>query len=1306
MNQFLNPALNVDFSSCYASVFAEGAMPMTYRQRAYRPGDEHARGVHTFSVRGQAYRNIQTLSGADGISVFSAVMAVCAILISRYTGSKVVSFHSPKLSSAHSPEGDNLMLLPCLVDGERTLKQYVITTAARTKDIYDAFAQSETPDHLPSSNLFIAHSELHGGQFLAEAHDLAMLMKPAAGGLDITIQYAARYFDHTFIQRMQHHFEMVIQHCATPEVSVSAIDILPPEELALLDSFNRSGMPYPYTSVVALFEEQVRNSPEANAIVADDGIYTYRELNEKADSLAHFIVKTCGVRSGDVVAIMTDRSARGVVAMLAIMKAGAAYLPIDPSAPASRKEKMMEQAGVNLLLTDSTYLMDLSFFSGTLFALDLQLEDLDLAPSANYHTISPDALAYVIFTSGSTGQPKGVMVSHDALVNLCQWHTRTFGVTAGSRATLYANVSFDAAVWEVWPYLLAGASVYPVRESLKLNLTDLVQFFEEHSITHCFLPTPICEECCKQRLFRNTEMIILTGGDELRHAGTSGFNVVNNYGPTESTVVATSMFLKNNPHAPLLPIGKPIDNISIFILDEALRQVPVGVEGELCIGGRGLATGYFGQPELTSEKFIQHAVAGSPGNLIYRTGDMACWLDDGHILFRGRKDSQVKIRGYRIELGEIESQIRAHAGINDVKVLISDDCDMPYLCAFYVAGRDVPVSNIKAFLTEQLPDYMIPRHFIAMEKFPLTANGKIDAKALWQLHIPSAENNIEAMPVSGAAGEMISIWRSVLNSASLGLNDNFFTHGGDSIKAIRLIYDVNNAFGVQLKLMDIFKHDTPARLLVKMQADSNPGDHEHRGVVDRMLEDIRTKYLASAPAPDEIEDVYLVADIQLGMLYHGLHDESGAVYHDQIVHQVKYINFQPAKIAEALALMTSRHEILRTAFDLENPARALQVVHRKVNPDYVHRDLSGLTRAQQQSEINTFLVEDRQKPFNVSCPGLWRVRTFALGHDVVVVILICHHAIIDGWSDATFSTELNNTYRRLLDDAAYTLPMLGCRYRDYVRDELVAKNNPAVANFWKQELADFRKTRFAFKLNDNGSVNKVYNEDLGMGLKTQLLAFAQEHTMSARVVCLSVYLEVIRSLAVSEDVVAGLHTHNRPLHKDSEKMLGCFLNSIPLKFKADPADNWLDHVRKVNEKVLRLSENSALSLLEITKLYAQHNGMDENTFFDSLFAYLDFHIYHGLESPGGTFEDTFGLNEVQTPGQGINNTHFNFIVNATLNEFNLLVFYKSTDIDDNLIRHIGGLFKNKLMALLTTPDKAIRDRIAKTANTATIEFKL
>ncbi|TRX53350.1 amino acid adenylation domain-containing protein [Fulvivirga sp. M361] len=1257
-----------------------------------------------------AYDSILELTKGADTGIFNCVMAATILVLSRYAQRNSLVIDTPLFNAQdRSTTAEDTVPVLFQIREEEPIRAYLNRLQDTIGKTYLHQYDLKGKQNTTQTNVLVSYSGIFNTPADISAYDLYIDIKKNDTSLHLSIDYKVAHFDKAFVQRFQHHLDKVITYYNELNTCIQQVDILTAEEYLQLKAFNTSTFPEAQIadSVISQFERQAIETPEAIAVVMENQSLSYEALNQESGKLARYLLEHCHVEKGDVIGIMVDRSPRFIIGLLGIMKSGCAYLPIDPRYPKERKQFMLEESGAKALLTDSDSLFDIDFFNGELFALDIQLDMLD-TPLERSIFLNGDDLAYVIFTSGSTGQPKGVMIRHSALLNLCHWHQQAFRVDTNSKATLFSTIAFDASVWEIWPYLLAGACLYPLNDEMKLDLTAIVKFFNDKGITHTFLPTPICSELNNQEVTVSEQLLILTGGDELQLGKETSLNIVNNYGPSEAAVVATSIALKENKHTPVIPIGKPIDNVEVLILDEQLRRVPVGVEGELYISGVSLALGYINRDELTTEKFLPHPF--QKDTLMYKSGDLGCWTDDGNVLFKGRNDQQVKIRGNRIELGEIRARMLQYDEVQDAIALF--DKDHKRILAYYVANEAVSEESLHNFLMKRLPDYMIPSVSTRLNEFPLTANGKIDSKVLLKWAVNHEQSQVTEI-LSADEDKMISVWKEVLGVEQVALEQAFFALGGDSIKAIRLIYDVNNAFRVDLKLMDVFKYDTPVKLLARMNELSVlPTDTAILDDVQQFIAAGKEEYLQQTSNKELIEDVYPVADIQLGMLYHGTHSATKAMYHDQIVHQVKYAGFDEKRMRRTLELMADEHEILRTSFDLgyEPP---VQLVHKSIAIDYVHTNLTGKHTDEQKKAVDNWLVEDREQPFDHHKPGLWRVRTFTLNNDRVVVALVCHHAIIDGWSDATFSTELNNIYHTLDKQPDYIPQKPGCSYRNYVVDELVAKRDPAVKAFWQSEFEHYEKIRFMFPLDDQGSVTKVFNAPFDSTLKNGLVTFASEHNTSPRVVCLAAYLRVIKTISFNDTSIIGLHTHNRPLHSDSDRMLGCFLNSVPFQYQFPEGLNWMDHLQAVNDKVVKLGAYNHLSLMEIARIHAKKGGaQNENPFFDTLFGYLDFHVYQDLITAGEGFSETFEQQEIEANGQGINNTFLNFIVNATLNEFNLLIFYKSTQVDEKLLSYLAELFQDALEKIMAQSEEVIdfgaeRFNVKKIKKTnASIDFDL
>jgi len=567
-----------------------------------------------------------------------------------------------------------------------------------------------------------------------------------------------------------------------------------------------------------LISARAAAAPAARAIVSGNHRLTYGDLERRANQLANRLV-ALGVSAEIVVAVCFDRSIESVLCALAVMKAGGAYLSLDPKQPIDRLIFLLRDAAPRVVITSQDFV---GVLAGDAW------ETIDVADSSiEKHSIqapviktSPNQLAYVIYTSGSTGEPKGVEVTHANLANLITWHVGEFNVTTSDRATHLANVSFDAAVWETWPYLVAGATLYLPDDETRLSPIALRDWLIANDIAICFAPTPLAEALITLPWPQKSALrYLLTGADTLHRRPPEGlrFTLVNNYGPTECTVVTTSGRVEARANSDRRPtIGRPIANTTVYILDESLRPVVTGEVGELCVGGTGVARGYRNRSELTAEKFIPNQFSADPSARLYRTGDLARELENGEIAYLGRIDEQIKILGHRIEPAEIEAAIDRHPAIaSSVVVAHGGDCSDKRLAAYLTTTNClIPTAGeLREFLRASLPDYMLPSLFLKIDALPVTANGKIDRSALPE---PAIENTLRdeefVAPQSPIEKRLAEMVRDLLHVASVSVNDNFFMLGGHSLLGTQLIVKIRATFGVELSLRSLFEAPTIAEL--------------------------------------------------------------------------------------------------------------------------------------------------------------------------------------------------------------------------------------------------------------------------------------------------------------------------------------------------------------------------------------------------------------------------------------------------------------------------------------------------------------
>lgn len=564
-----------------------------------------------------------------------------------------------------------------------------------------------------------------------------------------------------------------------------------------------------HTTVVDLFRAQARVSPNAIAIADQEEALSYSVLDERSERLAHHL-RQLGISPGEIIGLCLPRSAATAVAALGILRAGAAYLPLDPSYPAERLRFILQDAGVRWIVTPKNGEQMLPAGKWELIGTDFPETGSDPVNTG----VEPSSLAYVIYTSGSTGEPKGVRVTHANLSNLVSWHRRAFDVTSTDRATLLASPGFDASVWELWPYLASGATVLVPEATLHSGPSALRDWILKERVTITFLPTAIGERMFDLSWPANASLrLLLTGADTLRKRPPASlpFRCVNNYGPTECTVVATSGVIAPDGDADTLPpIGIPIDNVEVHILDEELQPVPDGSAGELCISGANVSLGYLNRPSLSAHRFVDWK-----GKRIYRSGDLARRLPDGQIAFLGRIDQQIKIRGFRIEPNEIIKALDQHPLVSASTVVARLTSDDQTLVAYIVPASNVGFTarGLRDHLARTLPHYMIPAMFVRVDALPLTNNGKVDRDALPE---PGPDNAVQdekyVAPSTPVEEALAKIVENLLAIDRVGVHDNFFLLGGHSLLGAQLVSQIRSQFGVQLRLGTIFENPTVAGL--------------------------------------------------------------------------------------------------------------------------------------------------------------------------------------------------------------------------------------------------------------------------------------------------------------------------------------------------------------------------------------------------------------------------------------------------------------------------------------------------------------
>ncbi|MCU0289745.1 MAG: amino acid adenylation domain-containing protein, partial [Acidobacteria bacterium] len=975
-----------------------------------------------------------------------------------------------------------------------------------------------------------------------------------------------------------------------------------------------------------------------------------------------------GVLPDNIVGIMMERSIEMIIGIFGILKAGGAYLPIDPSYPQER---------IDYILKDSQA------------TLTINCEFLKEAPQAHFlqHSafsiLHSNHLCYVIYTSGTTGQPKGSLIEHRNVVRLLFNDKFQFDFTNRDCWTLFHSFCFDFSVWEMYGALLYGGKLLIVPKMIARDTAEFLDLLNKEAVT-VLNQTPsafynLVNEALTSTSHRPGKELyikyVIFGGEALNPLKLKNWlekyphpqtRLINMFGITETTVHVTYKEITekdielNNSN-----IGNPIPTLNVYILDKYLKPVPVGIKGEICVGGEGVVRGYLNRPELTADRFIYQSPITNHQSPIYKSGDLARYLSNGDIEYLGRMDHQVKIRGFRIELGEIENRLLDYDGIKDAVVAAEATNSEKYLCAYIVPYKEFSITGLRTHLAAKLPDYMIPAYFIRLEKIPLTSNGKVDRKALPNVHGSDGLREEATSPTTETENKLVELWANVLGIKP-GINADFFHSGGDSIKAVRLVNAINTGLSTNLKIADIYLHGTIKKLASIIDRDKTGyvyKDEELKKVLVE-IDALKNRLMHAATFPPGIEDIFPMSDIQEGMVFHSLKEKEAALYHDQMVYQPVIKNFKPGILKKAFILMVAKHPILRTVFNLNTFEVPVQLIHRQIPYDIIHEDISYMEKKEQETYLLRFLAEDRKKVFPLDIPPLWRLRTFDLGGDTICVVLVAHHAILDGWSVASLDTELLNTYWQLSVNPAFTPGTLKNTYKAFILEQAVEKKRGDAADFWRNELDGYKRFELPKPLQTNEDGNKAgrYLYDLGKNLLSKLKETAKVHHTTLKSLCFSAYIYMLNMLSYENEIVAGLVTNNRPLCDDGDKILGCFLNTIPVRIIIPAHISWLNYVRLVDKKLLELKKYERMPFFEIVRIMGE-NAQSGNPIFDVLFNYIDFHVLDQIQ-------EDYGKNragKLQVEEKVTTNTAFDFSVSTTLGDFELIISYSESFFNQKMV---------------------------------------
>lgn len=1129
-------------------------------------------------------------------------------------------------------------------------------------------------------------------------YDMTVTVSKGAG-LNVTFTYNGARYSHQFVESMQQHLLNIIEQIETDElIKLDDLEILSTsEKKEIYKVLECEEIEYPQNkTIVDIFENQVKCNYDKTALVCESKSITYGELNIQSNRVANTLLKL-EVEPENIIGIIFDRSIDMIIAILGILKAEAAYLPIDPNYPKERIKYILDDSKCKVvLLEDQILLQELENSLPSVEVVNMNNLDMDISTQDPNRKIAPNRLAYIIYTSGTTGMPKGVMIEHVNVVRLLFNEKFQFDFNCTDVWTMFHSFCFDFSVWEMFGALLYGGKLIIITSEQAKDSNAFLDILIKEKVTVLNqIPTPfyaLMNEEIKRKEKQLFLRYVIFGGEALKpemllewYNRYPNTKLINMYGITETTVHVTyKEITKKEIEDKISNIGKAIPTLRTYIMDKNLKLLPIGIPGELCVAGDGVGRGYLNRKELTNQKFVQ--CKGIDIGTIYRSGDMARLLENGDIEYLGRIDNQVKIRGYRIEIGEVESSLLDVPTIKEAVVLPKQTKDGNLcLCAYFISDKKLTVTDIRNYLAENLPAYMIPAFFIQIDKMPTTANGKLDRRALLAYESSVSVGAYIKRAETENEKKLVTIWSLVLeiDENKIGVEDNFFFLGGDSIKAISLISMINKKFEIRAQIRDIYTYPTIKDFAAYLQKHVDAGEvvEEYRNEIleikNRIFNNNFDK-LQKITKLEEIEDLYPMSAIERGMIFHAEQQKKYALYHDQLIYPIRDENFSMQLFKEAFDMLTEKHEILRTTFHLDNFEMPIQIVHKKREVDIEYIDIHYIDDVRAQVDfVNDFLRKDREKSFDIT-EKLWYVKVVRFDNEKLYIVLICHHAILDGWSVASLITELMNVYKVIkFDNEPARLSKLQASYRDFIAEQMMIKNNQEIIDYWKKELEDSKNLNLRnYLMGDSDNKAHKYVIDLGIELTENINRYASINGISVKTICLAAYLCMLNMVSYENDFNVGIIENNRPVCIDGDKILGCFLNTVPFRVKFDRDLTWERLLKIISEKYVEIKKYGRLPLYEIEKALRYQNNT--GALIDTVFNYVDFHIYRNVNEKN--MIDTEFDKGIE--GYAATNTSLDISIDNTENQL-LIAFYFTGDTSGiKFVKKLVCYFKNALLSIL------------------------
>ncbi|HEY6802288.1 MAG TPA: amino acid adenylation domain-containing protein [Pyrinomonadaceae bacterium] len=1266
------------------------------------PVQSFAGARETFALEPELSRELNRLCRQEGVTLFMLLLAAFQTLLYRYSGQTDILVGTP-IADRDREETQNLIGLFV----NTLVMRNELSGALRFNDLLarsrqtalDAYAHADVPFEKIVETLRLERDTSREALFqvmlivqntlapvlqlkglsldLLSIHnqtakfDLVLSMYEDGGQLKGSLEYSTDLFDKTTIERLLGHFETLLQGIATdPAQQLDDLPLLTvAEEHHLLFELNDTAGPYPFDHLVhRQFELQAARTPDAVAVVSEDQQLSYRELNERANRVAH-LLHDSGVGPEVLVGIMMERSAEMVAGLLGVLKAGGCYVPLDPEYPRQRLAYMLQDSKLALLLTQQRLL-------GRVPLADIKTICIDADQRLNESGVEDPAVtvceahpAYMIYTSGSTGNPKGTQITHGALINFLHSMRREPGLTANDTLLAVTTLSFDIAALELYLPLITGACLVLASRDTAADGRRLLEILENVTVMQA---TPATWRMMLDAGWQNLlPLKVLCGGEalppdlagQLLERSTSLFNM---YGPTETTIWS-AVHQVTQSDGPI-PIGRPIANTGMYVLDRQMRPVPVGIAGELHIGGIGLARGYFGRPELTAEKFVPHPSSLEPGARLYRTGDLARLLPTGEIEYVGRIDHQVKLRGFRIELGEIEAALRKIEGIADVVVVAREDNPgEKNLVAYLVSDHAVSleVDELRTQLREKLPVYMAPAHFVFLDEFPLTANGKVDRKALPAPEVNAAENS---GPALNQTEEILAdIWAEVLGLERIGRDDDFFDLGGHSLLVTKVIYRIQETLGLMLPLRKVFEEPTVAAAA---------------RTIEHLL---RT---GSAPAPPPIQRADRTRELPLSFAQQRLWVVDQLAPHIYNGHCAIRLTgtLDVVALERSLNEIVRRHEILRTTFRAVE-GRSIQTIAASLTLPLPVIDLRQQSRIEADAEVSRLVAKECGRQFNLAEGPLLRALLLRTGDDEHVVVLSLPHIVFDGWSNAILIQEVATLYEAFSQGKPSSLPELPIQYADFAvwqREWLRPDVLESHLAYWKQQL-DSAPRNLELPV-DRPESSAIYGAGLPVhfpaALANDLKVLGRQQGVTLFMTLLAAFKILFHSYSGQTDILVGTNVANRT-RSETEKLIGFFINLLVLRTDLSGGPSLrtlLARVREVTLKALAHQDLPFEKLVTELKLDRDH----EQTPLVRAVVQLQNEPSVPLQLPGLAHEF------LET---GIKSVPFDLVLNLSETEDGLRGewLYNAGLFDEATIARMAARFGLLLNQLVATPEMKLAE---------------